>query len=121
KASDPSMKGTLNTWGLEKLTDAYGIEMKKDALFDWGLGMRLPAQTQAGQVKWYGMRALIQAQTDTRLDDKNTQIIDTSFIPFFRLDELAFPFPSTLIPHPDKETQARLHVVARTSPRALSE
>ena len=35
KAGDATMKATLDTHGLEKLLDGYGIEMKKDAVLDW--------------------------------------------------------------------------------------
>jgi hypothetical protein len=36
------------------------------------------------------------------------------------LDEVVFPFPSTLVPHPDKQTKAKMHVVARTTPKSTT-
>jgi hypothetical protein len=59
----------------------------------------------------------VQAQHDESLD-KDEQILDTSFPGFFRLDELAFPYPSTLVAHADKQPEAKMKVVARTSPKS---
>ena len=36
------MKAELNTHGLDKLLDGYGIEMKKDAVLDWGRPVAIP-------------------------------------------------------------------------------
>ncbi len=117
KASDATMKATLNTWGLEKLLDGYGIEMKKEALLDWGATMRIPYQSQSGQVGWKLLHGVVQAQHDDSADDKN-QTLDTRFAPFFRIEEVSFPFPSPLVPHADKQPKARMHVVARSTPYA---
>ena len=116
KASDASMKADLNTHGLEKLTEGYGIELKKEAILDWGRPalVRIPTQ---GQTVLLAHPALVQAQYDNRLDDKE-QFLDQSFPGFFRMDELVFPFPSTLVPHPEKQPQAEMKVVARSTPRA---
>ena len=50
KASDAKFGATLSTHGLEKLLGGYGVEMKKDAVFDWARSIRLPVPTQAGSV-----------------------------------------------------------------------
>lgn len=115
KASDATMKATLNTWGLEKLLDGYGVEMKKEAILDWGRSMRIPFQTQTGQIGWVMLHGIVQAQHDDSLDEKE-QTLDSSFAPFFRMDEISFPFPSTLVPHPEKQPEAKMKVVARSSP-----
>jgi ABC-type uncharacterized transport system involved in gliding motility auxiliary subunit len=120
KASDATMKATLNTWGLEKLLDGYGIEMKKEAVLDWGATMRIPFQTQSGQIGWKLQHGVIQAQHDDGADDKN-QTLDTSFAPFFRIEEISFPFPSPLVPHADKQPKARMRVVARSTPYATAD
>jgi hypothetical protein len=117
KASDASMKATLNTWGLEKLLDGYGIEMKKEAVLDWGRSIQIPVPTQAGSMMWFREPAIVQEQYDDRLDEK-TQLLDRSFAGFFRLDEISFPFPSTLVPHEEKlNGKASMKIVARTSPK----
>ncbi|WP_437680571.1 GldG family protein [Sorangium sp. So ce131] len=115
KASDPAMKATLNTWGLEKLLEGYGVEMKKEAVLDWSRSMALPVQTQSGQLLWFRAPGILQLQEDSRLDEKE-QLLDTAFPGFFRLAELAFPFPSTLVPHPEKQPEATVKVVARSTP-----
>ncbi|WP_437908928.1 GldG family protein [Sorangium sp. So ce327] len=116
KASDPAMKASLNTWGLEKLLDGYGVEMKKEAILDWSRSMAIPVQTQSGQMMWFRAPGILQLQEDSRFDEKE-QILDSSFPGFFRLPELAFPFPSTLVPHPEKQPEATMKVVARSTPR----
>jgi ABC-type uncharacterized transport system involved in gliding motility auxiliary subunit len=117
KASDATMKATLNTWGLEKLLDGYGVEMKKEAILDWGRSMRIPYQTQSGQLGYVLVHGIVQAQHDDSMDDKE-QTLDSGFAPFFRMDEISFPFPSTLVAHPEKQPEAKMKVVARSSPNA---
>lgn len=116
KASDASMKAELNTRGLEKLLDGYGVEMKKEAILDWGRSLAIPVQTQSGQMQWFRAPGIVQSQHDDRMDDKE-QLLDSSFAGFFRLDELAFPFPSTLVAHPEKQPEGSMKVIARSTPR----
>lgn len=116
KASDASMKATLNTWGLEKLLDGYGVEMKKEAILDWGRTMSIPYQTQSGQIGWVRLHGIVQAQHEDA--DEKDQTLDSSFAPFFRMDEISFPFPSTLVPHAEKQPEAKLKVVARSTANA---
>src|SRR5258706_5438243 len=120
KGGDGSMKGTLSTHGIEKLLAGYGIEMKKDAVLDWQRSVRLPVMTQAGAPTWIRAPGIVQAQHDPRFDDDH-QLLDDGFAAFFRADELSFPFPSTLVPHADKQPEAKLKVVARTTPKAWGE
>jgi ABC-type uncharacterized transport system involved in gliding motility auxiliary subunit len=120
KAGDASMKATLSTHGLEKLLVGYGIEMKKDAVLDWQRSIRLPLVTQTGSAVWVRVPAIVQAQHDPRFDDDH-QLLDDGFAGFFRVDEVSFPFPSTLIPHPEKQPEAKLKVVARSTPAAGAE
>jgi len=120
KQGDGSMKATLSTHGLEKLLDGYGVEMKKDAAMDWIKSMRLPVMTQSGSMAWIRAPGVVQATHDPRYDEAH-QLLDDGFAAFFRSDELSFPFPSTLVPHPDKQPEAKLKVVARTTEKAWSE
>jgi ABC-type uncharacterized transport system involved in gliding motility auxiliary subunit len=116
KASDASMKAELNLHGLDKLLEGYGIEMKKDVIFDWGrpLVMRVATQGQPVQIGDFG---IMQAQHDSRLDDKE-QVLDQSFPAFFRLEEIAVPFPSTIVPHPEKQPSCAVKALIRSTPRA---
>jgi hypothetical protein len=61
----------------------------------------------------------IDCQHDERADD-STQFLDQTFAGFFRMEELVFPFPSTLVPHADKQPGATLKVLARTSPKSTA-
>lgn len=117
KANDATMTATLNTRGLEKLLDGYGIEMKKEAILDFGRSVSIPVQTDSGKMVYFRALGVVQAQRDDRLDD-NEQVLDTAFAGFFRLDELSFPFPSTLVPHPEKQPAAKMQVVARSTPNS---
>jgi ABC-type uncharacterized transport system involved in gliding motility auxiliary subunit len=119
KSGDGSMKATLSTHGLDKLLAGYGIEMKKDAVLDLARSLRLPVMTQGGP-SWIRAPGIVQAQHDPRYDDDH-QVLDDGFAGFFRADELSFPFPSTLVAHPEKQPEAKLKVVARTTERAWSE
>jgi hypothetical protein len=117
KAADATMKGTLDLHGLDKLLDGYGVEMKKEAILDWARPAIFRLQTQ-GQGILLPYPAVVEAQHDDRLDDDKDQILDTRFQGFFRMDQVAFPFTSPLVTHPDKQPEAKMKVVARTSPRA---
>lgn len=115
KANDASMKATLNTHGLEKLLDGYGIELKKDVVFDWARPALLQVMTQ-GQAFLLPDFGIVGAQHADVADDK--QFLDSSFPGFFRIEELAFPYASTVVPHADKQPGAPMKVVVRTSPNA---
>ena len=116
KANDASMKGELNTHGLEKLLDGYGIELKKEAIFDWARPIILRVPTQ-GQLVTVPYPAVALAQYNDRLDPKE-QFLDQRFQGFFRMEEVVFPLPSTVVPHAEKQPGAALKVVARTSPKS---
>jgi ABC-type uncharacterized transport system len=116
KASDASMKAELNTRGLEKLLDGYGVEVKKDAVFDWGRYAVVRLMTQ-GQAFLLGHPAMALTQYDSRAGDGD-QFLDQTFAGFFRMEELVFPFPSTLVPHPEKQPEASVKVIARTTARS---
>ena len=118
KANDASMKATLDTRGLDKLLDGYGIEMKKDAVFDWARPAVVRVMTQ-GMPVVAGHPATVLAQYDSRAEP-STQFLDQGFPGFFRMEELVFPFPSTLVAHPEKQPKAKMHVIARTTPRATA-
>jgi ABC-type uncharacterized transport system involved in gliding motility auxiliary subunit len=120
KQGDGSMKATLSTHGLEKLLDGYGVEMKRDAAMDWVRSMRLPVPTQTGGMAWFRAPGVVQATHDSRYDEAH-QLLDDGFAGFFRSDELSFPFPSTLLAHAEKQPEAKLKVVARTTEKAWSE
>lgn len=118
KAADPSMKGELNLRNLDKLVDAYGIEMKKEAIFEWGQSVRLPMQDAgSGRQQWIVFPGVLTLTNTPEFDEKN-QPIDSSFTGFFRMEQLGIGFPSPLIGHPEKQPQAKLKTVLRTTENA---
>ena len=117
KPQDASLQATLDWHNLDKLLLGYGIDVKKNAVLDFGAQMRLQFQTQMGvaQVQHPGIAHLAD---DPRFE-KEEQLIDTSFAGFFRMPEMAFPFPSSIELVKDKQPEdVTLRAVARTTPAA---
>jgi hypothetical protein len=114
-AHDPAMTGRLDTHGLDRLLGKYGIEMKREAVLDWERSIAIPVETKSGQRVWLRAPWIVDAMQEA--DARGTHLLDETFIPFFRLNQLALPFPSTLVAHPDRQPKATLRVVARTTPR----
>ncbi len=130
KASDATMNASLSTHGLEKLLAGYGIEMRKDAIVDFGRSFRVSIMTQGGPAS-VRFPQMLDVQDDTRFSG-DEQLLDTSFAAFFRIPALAFPFASSVIMHPEKQPnevrceglkpdQCNFKLVARSTPRALRE
>ncbi len=115
KPNDATMKASLSLHGLDKLLGGYGFEIAKDVAMDWNR-QRIPITDQSGRIVG-AIRApgLSQAQYFAGID-ADQQFLDNSFAGFFRIDEIAFPFVSSLTLHPDKQPQAKMKVVARTTP-----
>jgi hypothetical protein len=116
KASDATMNATLSTRGLEKLLDGYGIELRKDAVLDFGRSMRVLVPT-AGGVGQARFPQIIKIQEDPRFTGDEA-LLDTSFPAFFRMQEISVPLASSVVTHADKQPEAKLTTVARTTPRA---
>jgi ABC-type uncharacterized transport system involved in gliding motility auxiliary subunit len=122
KASDASMNGSLSTHGLEKLLDGYGIEMRKDALLEFGRPFRVTMMSQGGpQILRF------PPVHDVRADARFTgdeQLLDDGFAAFFRINQVPFPFASSLVIHREKQpdvAQDKFRVIARTTPKTLRE
>ena len=117
KPADPKMTAELSTRGIDKLLGGYGVELRNDAVLDWGTQMRLPVQNQMGQLQWLTFPGISQVQHDDGAEPEE-QTLDNSFAAFFRMEEMAFPYASSLLVHPEKQPAAEFKVVARTSPNA---
>ena len=94
KPNDASMSAEINTHGLDKLLDGYGIQINKDAVLDFGAQFRIGVPTQGG-VAWIRHPGIAHVINDPRLDE-GEKALDTSFPAFFRMDEVIMPFPSSL-------------------------
>lgn len=119
KPQDASMQATLNWHNLDKLLSGYGLGVKKDAVLDFGAQFRLPVLTATGGVSSIRHPGIAHVINDPRFEE-DEKLIDTSFAGFFRMDEVAFPFPSSIELLQDKQPNAKLSAVARTTPAASS-
>jgi len=116
KPNDASMVATLSLHGLDKLLLGYGFDMKKNAVFDYGAQFRLPVMTQAGAPTWIRHPGIAHVANDARMDD-DEKLLDNGFAGFFRLEELAFPFPSSIELLKDKQPKdVKIFAVARSTP-----
>ena len=116
KANDATMNATLSLHGLDKLLPGYGITMNKDAVFDYGAQFRIGVPTQGG-VTWIRHPGIAHVVADPRFDGENDRLLDTSFAPFFRMEEAIFPFASSLKLDKSKQpADVKVAAVARTTP-----
>jgi len=120
KASDPKMTPVLSAHNLDKLLDGYGIELQKDLLEDWAQPTTFPITTAAAQTIQIRAPSVLQVKADPGASP-DAQALDTTFIPFLRMDELAFPLSSSLVLHPEKQPSATLRAVARSSATTTSQ
>ncbi len=120
KTSDASMNATLNAHGLDKLLDGYGIELRKDVVLDFSHAFTVLVPTESGIAR-LAFPQFLHITDDSRFTG-NEALLDTSFPAFFRLEELMFPFVSSLVLHKDKQAEAKtMKVVARSSPYSFRE
>ncbi len=120
KANDPTMKAELSLHGIDQLLTGYGIEMHKDAVLDHGAQFRIPVMGNGG-MQWMRHPGVAHVVNDPRFDE-DEKLLDTSFPGFFRMEELMFPFPSSITLLRDKQPQSvSLKAVARTTPAASIE
>lgn len=119
KANDATMKATLNLHGLDKLMLGYGVEMKRESVLDFGSG-RIPVPLPNQQVAYVPMPPVVLLNDDDRYEE-DEKLIDPSFPAFFRMRQIAVPFPSPLVSHPEKQPEAKLKVVLRSSPRTFTD
>src|ERR1700730_7874443 len=114
KASDATMNATLSAHGLEKLMDGYGISLNKDAVLDIWRRVHIVLPTAGGIVP-IDLAQFLNVQDDPRFSG-DQQLIDTSFAPLFRVEDMAVPFASSLTLKTEKQPAAKMHVVMRSSP-----
>lgn len=116
KAADPAMQAELSLHGLGPLLSGYGLQVNQDAVFDHGAQFRIPVMTGMGQMAWLRHPGIAHVVDDPRFSD-DERLLDTSFPAFFRMDELMFPFPSSISILKDKQPAGvSLKAVVRTTP-----
>ena len=121
KAGDASMSATLNTHGLEKLLEGYGIVMNKDVVLEFGRPFRVRVDTMTGP-RTMIFPQLLDVREDSRFTGEEV-LLDTSFAAFFRIPQASFPFASSLTLKKDKQPQLgdKLRIIARSTPAAITE
>ncbi len=118
KAGDATMNATLSAHGLDKLLMGYGIELRKDVVLDFNHGFNILVPTESGIAR-ATFPQFLHVTDDPRFSG-NEALLDTSFPCFFRLEELMFPFASSLVVHKDAQPDAKtLQVVARSTPASF--
>ena len=117
KAADATMNASLNTHGVDKLLEGYGVTVNKDVVLDLWRHARVVVQTAAGPAG-AELQQILEVQDDPRLTG-NEQLIDTSFPGLFRVEDVAVPFASSLTIKTDKQPGAKMSVVMRSSPYAV--
>ncbi|HYO98165.1 MAG TPA: GldG family protein [Polyangiaceae bacterium] len=117
KPNDASMRASLSTHGLDKLLTGYGIQMNPDAVFDFGAQFRIGVMSpQTGRVTWVRHPGIAHVTNDARFSEEEKPL-DTGFAPFFRMEEVIFPFPSSLTLQSNKQpADVKVYAVARTTP-----
>ncbi|MDI1446334.1 GldG family protein [Polyangium sp. 6x1] len=116
RPGDASMRATIDTHGIDQLLEGYGVEMKNEAVLDWGSSVRLHIALQSGEpLELVGFGLTLAAHKENAPPAQQT--LDSSFLGFSRLDELAMPFSSPLVLHPELQPEATLRAVARSTPR----
>lgn len=118
KPNDASLTAELDLHELDKLLIGYGLDIKKNAVFDHGAQVRLPVISGMGQLTWLRHPGIPHVVDDPRLQG-DERALDTSFPGFFRMQDLTFPFSSSIELLKDKQpADVELRAVARTSPAA---
>jgi hypothetical protein len=120
KPGDARMMGELNLHGLDRLLTGYGVEMANDVLFDWDSSVAIPTASPSGERAVVRAAGVLIAEHDDKVPERD-QRLDSTFIPFFHLEQVAFPFASSLVAHPEKQPDARFVTAARTTPKTTSE
>jgi ABC-type uncharacterized transport system involved in gliding motility auxiliary subunit len=117
KANDASGAATLNTHGLEKLLDGYGITLNKDVVLDLVRGVHIVMPTMGGLVQ-RPFPLLLEVQDDTRFGE-DEKLLDTGFPALFRMSDVSVPLASSVTLKKEKQPEAKMGVVMRTSPDSV--
>jgi hypothetical protein len=112
RPGDATMAATIASHGLSRLTGGYGIGIADDVVFDFGEYYESPELAGLPARRFPDMPLVVDR---AKPDDS---FLDPAFLPFAPLHGIVLPFASSLVLAPDKQPQAKIRVVARTSPHA---
>ena len=113
---DTTMTATLDRRGLEKLLGGYGFDLGNDVILDGAMNMQWQAQNGIGGAVTVKIPSLL---VSTPVSPTDPERLDTSFVPFFRIRDLAFPFPSPIVLKPERQKSGKQRVLMRTSAQAV--
>jgi hypothetical protein len=117
KAHDASMRASVRATGLERLLSGYGIQMNTDAVFDFHSPLTFAVTNGNGMstVTYPGVARVQRAMG-------SSPGLDSSFAPFFLMDEVMFPFPSSLTLLPNRQpSDVKIRSVASTTSQSSLE
>jgi ABC-type uncharacterized transport system involved in gliding motility auxiliary subunit len=118
KPHDATMEATLALRNIEKLTSGYGINIRKDAVLDFGAQFRIGIITPTGGISAIRHPGIAHVVADPRFEGEE-QLLDQGFAGFFRMEEIIFPFPSSLEILRDKQpSEVKIYPVVRSTPAA---
>jgi hypothetical protein len=113
---DGTLKATLRTHGLERLTSGYGIAMNPDVVIDEGAAWTVPVIDNLGKTHRVAFPAILRVEAAAEPGGERPGL-DPGFAGFYRTDEAAFPFASSLTLLPDRQpADVKLRPVARSAP-----
>ena len=118
KDADPSMNATFSGFGVDKLLSGYGIDFKNELLVDkaqfWTPVLMGP-QGMGIQLDPYPMIFMADAS-------RGETTFDNKFAPFFRLPQVAVPFPTELTVDAARAGGASVKIteVLKTSPQIIT-
>jgi hypothetical protein len=113
RPGNATMQAKLDLHRIDTLVGGYGIEMQKAAVFEWSEMLRFPVQEASGAQRWVTLPGIMVL--GNAASKKEPKSVDDTFPPFFRVDPIAVPFPSPLLPHPERQPRAALRAVLRSS------
>ena len=116
-AHDPGMRARLDTRRFDRLLSGYGLELRPAMVLDPSGAATFPLVRAGGSPETVAAPGVLLLTADQDVSPAQRQLDDTSPI-FFRLAELALPYPSPLVLHPERQPRAMLRVLARSSERA---
>lgn len=118
RPNDATMTATLDTHNLDALLNGYGMELQQDVVVDRQRGLRMTLLSALGAMEL--THPAVTMVTDDPRYDEDEALIDTQFAPFFGLQQLSFPFASSIkLNRAVQPADVTLKAVARTSEDAM--
>lgn len=120
RAHDETLEAALDTHGLNRLLESYGVRMNRDAVLDFGAHFQTLVLREGGGTRSLGHPGVVRVSGTE--EGGNSSRRDRGFPGFFALDDVMFPFPSSLtLLTRESLGDVRITPLARTTPQASVE